>query len=115
MKTLIRELEKIAGKEGYRVRAEAVSNSITCHYGKLYPEAKLIQIYYENQFERLIVTAHEVGHAKTTDQSQYGKRQYYYEKLASRWALDFLDRGGLSGELLAEAKKFYAVCLESYK
>jgi len=115
MKTLIKELEQIARKEGYRVRAEAVSNSIACHYGKVYPDEKLIRIYYQNNFERLIVLAHEVGHVKTTDQAQYGKRQLHYERIASNWGLKFLDRAGVSGSLLAEAKKFYAECLKSYK
>jgi len=114
MKTLIKDLEKIARKEGYRVRAEEVGNPIACHNSKTDTTEKVVTVYYQNDFERLAVTAHEVGHVKTTGKF-YSKRQLHYERIASHWALKFLDRAGVSGSLLAEAKKFYAECLKSYK
>ena len=72
-----------------------------------------VQIYYVDELQGIMATAHELGHLKTTNPVAYYNNPLYYEKEASSWGLNFL-KDKLSKVELVECCKTANIWLKSY-
>jgi len=80
-----------------------------------------IEAYYTNEVEHLCVLSHEVGHLKTLPQlggMTYYRENYFNtyhaEKVASLWAINFLEGNGIKGKLLNDCIDELQKALDSH-
>jgi hypothetical protein len=114
-KTLIKKLVTLAEVRGYHVNFQCYSkfNSALMYRSSVtLPEKKTIVIYYNDDFIKLVVLCHELGHVIQGQLKDYSKRQAFYERKASLWVCRFLKRNGFKD--LARVKALLNISLQGY-
>lgn len=119
MNNLVDKLITIANEKGYVVKFNEYNQKCApfmYRYSVCDPKTCTILVYHDNEDQKLIVLAHEVGHlidAEDITNFSYYRNPVYYEERASKWARYFLRKNKYSKIKLAS--KYYREALKRYK